>query len=157
MSMSERRAAPLLGDDRHSPVLYLFKQVELAIRAQIDEVVGGHGLTALQYTSLTVLARHPGITSTQLARNSFVRIQTMAQHLASLEERNLIRRVRDPQMKRQVLVFLSEHGAKTLGELAEPIAQIERRILAGLTPADAKRLREQLSSIRSALSDTAAH
>jgi DNA-binding MarR family transcriptional regulator len=157
MSMSERRAAPLLGDDRHSTVLYLIKQVELAIRAQIDEVVGVHGLTALQYTSLTVLARHPGITSTQLARNSFVRIQTMAQHLASLEERNLIRRVRDPQMKRQVLVFLSEQGAKILGELADPIAEIERRALDHLSAADAKRLREQLSTIRIALSGSAAH
>ncbi len=137
-------------------MLYLIKQVELAIRAQIDEVVSGYGLTALQYTSLTVLARHPGITSAQLARNSFVRIQTMAQHLASLEERNLIRRVRDPQMKRQVLVFLSEHGAKTLGDLAEPIAEIERRILADLSTAEAKRLREQLSAIRFALSDSAA-
>jgi DNA-binding MarR family transcriptional regulator len=138
--MSERKAAPLLGDDRHSTVLYLIKQVELAIRAQIDEVVGVHG-----------------ITSTQLARNSFVRIQTMAQHLASLEERNLIRRVRDPQMKRQVLVFLSEQGAKILGELADPIAEIEHRALADLSAADAKRLREQLSSIRISLSGAAPH
>lgn len=155
--MSERRAAPLLGDDRHSTVLYLIKQVELAVRAQIDEAVGGYGLTALQYTSLTVLARHPGITSTQLARNSFVRIQTMAQHLASLEERNLIRRVRDPNMKRQVLVFLSEAGLKILNELAEPIADIEKRMLAEFSAAEAKRLREQLASIRMALSGTAAH
>ena len=43
MSMSERRAAPLLGDDRHSTVLYLIKQVELAIRAQIDEAVVADG------------------------------------------------------------------------------------------------------------------
>jgi DNA-binding MarR family transcriptional regulator len=155
--MSERRAAPLLGDDRHSTVLYLIKQVELAVRAQIDEAVGGYGLTALQYTSLTVLARHPGITSTQLARNSFVRIQTMAQHLASLEERNLIRRVRDPNMKRQVLVFLSEEGLKILNELADPIAEIESRMLADLSATDAKRLREQLGAIRFALSGTAAH
>jgi DNA-binding MarR family transcriptional regulator len=156
MSMSERRAAPLLGDARQSTVLYLIKQVEQAIRAQIDDVVGSYGLTALQYTSLTLLQRHPGITSTQLARNSFVRIQTMAQHLASLEERNLIRRVRDPNMKRQVLVFLSEHGAKILDDLAEPIAEIEARMLVGFTAADAKRLREQLGAIRSALSDPAA-
>jgi DNA-binding MarR family transcriptional regulator len=157
MSMSERSAAPLLGHDRHSTVLYLIKQVELAIRAQIDEAVAGYGLTALQYTSLTVLARHPGITSTQLARNSFVRIQTMAQHLASLEDRNLIRRVRDPNMKRQVLVFLSEAGLTILNDLAEPIAEIERRMLAEFSAAEAKRLREQLGAIRIALSGTAAH
>ncbi len=155
--MTEPGAAPLIGDLRHSTVLYLIKQVELAIRAQIDEAVGGYGLTALQYTSLTVLARHPGMTSAQLARNSFVRIQTMAQHLSSLEERNLIRRVRDPNIRRQVLVFLSEEGQRVLANLAEPISQIESRMLADFTPTDAARLRKQLGAIRFALSGTAAH
>jgi DNA-binding MarR family transcriptional regulator len=81
----------------------------------------------------------------------------MAQHLASLEERNLIRRVRDPNMKRQVLVFLSEAGLKILNELAEPIAEIETRMLADFSAAEATRLRSQLSGIRIALSGTAAH
>ncbi len=31
-------------------LLYLIKQVELAIRNRLDAVVGGHGLTSLQYT-----------------------------------------------------------------------------------------------------------
>lgn len=81
----------------------------------------------------------------------------MAQHLASLEERHLIRRVRDPQMKRQVLVFLSEQGLKILDDLAEPIADIERRMLADFSAADAKRLQQQLEAIRMALSGSAAH
>ncbi|WP_309712015.1 MarR family transcriptional regulator [Pseudolysinimonas sp.] len=155
--MAKPGVTPLIGDTRQSTVLYLIKQVELAIRAQIDEAVAPYGLTALQYTSLTVLARHPGMTSTQLARNSFVRIQTMAQHLASLEERHLIRRVRDPKMKRQVLVFLSEQGLKILNDLAEPIAELERLMLADFTETDAKRLRKQLGAIRVVLSGTAAH
>lgn len=155
--MSESRPTLQFGDAHDTTVLYLIKQVELAVRARIDDAVAGYGLTALQYTSLTVLARHPGITSTQLARNSFVRIQTMAQHLASLEERNLIRRVRDPNMKRQVLVFLSEAGLKVLQDLADPISEIERQMLADLSTTDAQRLREQLSAIRIALSGTAAH
>ncbi len=155
--MAKPGVTPLIGATRQSTVLYLIKQVELAIRAQIDEAVAGYGLTALQYTSLTVLARHPGMTSTQLARNSFVRIQTMAQHLASLEERNLIRRVRDPKMKRQVLVFLSEQGLTILNNLSEPIAELERRMLADFTETDAKRLRKQLGAIRVVLSGTAAH
>jgi DNA-binding MarR family transcriptional regulator len=65
--------------------------------------------------------------------------------------------VRDPNMKRQVLVFLSEAGLKILNELAEPVAEIERRMLADLSTTDAARLRSQLSAIRIALSGTAAH
>jgi hypothetical protein len=36
------------------------------------------GLTALQYTALTVLGRHPDMSVAQLARNSFVTAQSMA-------------------------------------------------------------------------------
>jgi hypothetical protein len=54
-------------------------------------------------------------------------------------------------------VFLSEAGLKILNELAEPIAEIETRMLADFSAAEATRLRSQLSGIRIALSGTAAH
>ncbi len=44
----------------NATLLYLVKQLELAVRARMDEVVGGEGLTPVQYTALTVLARRPG-------------------------------------------------------------------------------------------------
>jgi len=59
-------------------LLYVMKQVELAVRAELDEIAKPAGLTALQYTALTVLERHPNLTSAQLARNSFVTAQAMA-------------------------------------------------------------------------------
>ena len=40
---------------------YLVKQLELAIRADMDVMAREYGLTALQYTALTVLKRHPGL------------------------------------------------------------------------------------------------
>ena len=60
-------------------LLYVIKQVELALRARLDEVLRPAELTVLQYTALTVLERHPNLTSAQLARNSFVTAQTMAE------------------------------------------------------------------------------
>ena len=73
-------------------LLYLIKQVELAVRTRLDAVVGEHGLTSLQYTALTVLERHPGMTSADLARNSFVRAQTMAQMVVDLEAKGHVYR-----------------------------------------------------------------
>ena len=40
-------------------LLYLVKQVELAVRSHLDNLLRSAGLTALQYTALTVLERHP--------------------------------------------------------------------------------------------------
>src|SRR4051794_2090760 len=69
-----RRAA-----QSETTLLYLVKRVELAVRSRLDEVLRPGGLTTLQYTALTVLQRHPAsLTSAQLARNSFVTAQTMA-------------------------------------------------------------------------------
>jgi hypothetical protein len=73
----------------------MVKQVELAIRSQIDEIVRPVGLTAAQYTALTVLERHDNMSSAQLARYSFVTAQSMADMITTLEARTLIERHRD--------------------------------------------------------------
>jgi DNA-binding MarR family transcriptional regulator len=76
-------------------LLYLVKQVELAVRSHLDNLLRPAGLTALQYTALTVLERHPDLSSAQLARNSFVTAQSMADMINALEGRGLIERHRD--------------------------------------------------------------
>ena len=77
--MSSAAPSPAPGHERDVTLLYLIKQVELAVRQALDDVVATADLTTLQYTALTVLERHPGITSAELARNSFVRAQSMAE------------------------------------------------------------------------------
>ena len=132
-------------------LLYLIKQVELVVRSKLDSVIADHGITTLQYTALTVLDRHPGITAAQLARNSFVRAQTTAQLIASVEQRGLITRQRDPQMRRQVLLFLTPEGHRLLEELNDPVDRIESELLAVLSASDARLLRSALSTIRQEL------
>ena len=67
------------------PLLLLVKQVELAIRARLDEIVRPAGLTALQYTALTVLERHADMSAAQLARASFVTSQSISEIITALE------------------------------------------------------------------------
>ena len=68
-----------MGRVRHlrPSLMYEVKQVELAVRALMDEVLRPAGVTTLQYTALTVLAGRDGLTSAELARNSFVTAQTL--------------------------------------------------------------------------------
>ncbi|MDX3586209.1 MarR family winged helix-turn-helix transcriptional regulator [Streptomyces europaeiscabiei] len=80
--------------------IYLVKQLELAIRSFMDDELRPYGLTAFQYTALTVLQHRGGLSSAQLARRSFVRPQTMHEMVRALEERGLIERARPPDNRR---------------------------------------------------------
>jgi DNA-binding MarR family transcriptional regulator len=138
---------------REVSLLYLIKQVELAARQALEEVVEPAALTALQYTALTVLQRQPGITSAQLARNSFVRTQTMAEMIAFLLDRGLVERVRDESNRRQYLLSLSHHGNAVVESLSGPVGDVEQRMLAGFDAEEIGLLRESLLRCRRALSE----
>ena len=111
-------------------LLYLIKQVELAVRDRLDSVVAAAAdLTTLQYTALTVLERHPGMTSAELARNSFVRAQTMAEMVTYLLGRGLVTRERDERNRKQYLLTLSSQGQRVLDDLYDRVADIEAQML----------------------------
>jgi DNA-binding MarR family transcriptional regulator len=133
------------GSDRQEPLLlYLIKQVELAARSRLDEIVRPAGLTALQYTALTVLERHNDMTSAQLARNSFVTAQSMADMIAILEGRGLIERRRDLSDRRRLLVALTPAGRAMLDRYRDEVSDLESSMLAGLSPAEVDGLRRAL-------------
>ncbi len=90
----------------------MVKQVELVVRSRLDELVRPQGITALQYTALTVLERHDGLSAAQLARDSFVTAQSIADLVRSLEGRGLIRRERNPRNRRELLILLTGEGAR---------------------------------------------
>jgi DNA-binding MarR family transcriptional regulator len=138
-------------------MLYLIKQVELAVRYRLDEVVSGIGLTALQYTALTVLERHPGMTSAELARNSFVRAQTMAQMTTFLESRGLVRKEADPRSKRQYLIFLSDQGQNVIDSLRADVAEVEQAMLADFGEQEVLQFTSMLRRCRVGLSGSHPH
>ena len=125
-------------------LLYLVKQVELAVRSHLDNLLRPAGLTALQYTALTVLERHPDMSAAQLARNSFVTAQSMADMITALEGRGLIERHRDQADRRRLAVVLTSAGRELLDLYREEIAALEARMLVGLGGEEISRLRHVL-------------
>ena len=125
-------------------LLYLVKQVELAVRSHLDDLLRPAGLTALQYTALTVLERHPDLSSAQLARNSFVTAQSMADMITTLEGRGLIERHRDRTDRRRLVVALTIDGRELLDRYRYQVDALEEQMLAGLTRAQISSLRRNL-------------
>jgi DNA-binding MarR family transcriptional regulator len=125
-------------------LLYLVKQVELAVRSHLDNLLRPAGLTALQYTALTVLERHPDLSSAQLARNSFVTAQSMADMINALEGRGLIERHRDQADRRRLVVDLTTAGRALLDLYRDQVAAVQTRMLTGLDSEEISRLRHCL-------------
>jgi DNA-binding MarR family transcriptional regulator len=137
--------------NRQPTLLYLMKQVELAVRAELDDLTRPVGLTALQYTALTVLEQHPDLTAAHLARHSFVTAQSAADMVTALLDRGFIERHRDPADRRRLVMALTPEGSRLLDRLRPEVAEIEARMLARLSPADARALRSSLELCREAL------
>ena len=109
-------------------------------------------MTALQYTALTVLERHPDMSSAQLARNSFVTTQSMADMVTALEERGLIERHRDAADRRRLVLALTEGGRELLRRYQGKVGALERQMLAGLTDEQVE-LRRSLGVCRANLAE----
>jgi DNA-binding MarR family transcriptional regulator len=127
------------------------KQVELAVRAELDDLTRPVGLTALQYTALTVLEQHPDLTAAHLARHSFVTAQSAGDMVTALIDRGLIERHRDPADRRRLVMSLTLDGQRLLDRLRPRVAEIESRMLAQLSAGDAHALRSSLELCREAL------
>jgi DNA-binding MarR family transcriptional regulator len=136
---------------REPMLLYLIKQVELAARSRLDDIVRPGGMTALQYTALTVLERHADMSSAQLARHSFVTAQSMADLIGALEARGLIERHRDRTDRRRLVVALTAEGRALLDRYREEVAALEVSMVAGLLPDEVAMLRRALNTCRANL------
>ena len=146
-------AAPR-ADDRSRPRLtYLVKRLEMAERARLEEVLRPLGVTVHQYTALSILERRDGLSSAQLARRHFVTAQAMNQMVGAMERDGLIERHPDPTNRKILRVSLTERGRGVLCACHEGAEDLERRMLAALTPAQVAAFRSALESSLVAISD----
>ena len=130
-------------------------RVELAVRSRLEEIVKPAGLTAIQYTALTVLERHDDMSSAQLARHSFVTAQSMADMITTLQGRRLIERHRDRADRRRLVVSLTAEGRVLLDRYRDEVAALEGDMIAGLSGQQTGELRALLNTCYDNLSPAA--
>jgi DNA-binding MarR family transcriptional regulator len=132
-------------------LIYLLKQIEMGVRRPFGALIAEHGISTAGYTALTVLQSRPGITSSELARRSFVRAQTMAETVTALSEAGLVRREKDPAHGRQFLLFITDRGVDRVATLAEEVVQLETHMIARLQSEEPAELVRILREVRDAL------
>jgi DNA-binding MarR family transcriptional regulator len=128
----------------HVQTTYALKQVEMALRKEIDRVVRPFGLTTDQYTALSVLTRNPGISSAELARQAFVSPQAASIMVATLERKGVVSRRADPSNQRTLESQLTQEGIALLRECRDAVLEIEDRMLSDLDGDERSELRDLL-------------
>lgn len=138
----------------HSNFVYVIKQLELGLRPLFFEACDKAGITGAQYTALTVLLRHPGVTSSELARRSFVKAQTMAVTLDPLIESGFIRRETQTLNGRKIQLFITQKGEELIEQLSPHIDQLENELVSDLNEIEREQLSDFLRRCRHSLDKT---
>ena len=118
-------------------ISYAIARLHQLVFASISELAARQGLTALQFTTLSVLNRHgTPLSSSQLARRSFMTAQSMHEVIHRLETDGLIERNPHPDHGRKLPASLTAKGRRVLAACEAAVADFEATMLDGFSKSD---------------------
>lgn len=130
------------------------------VRTALSRVVEDHGITLQQYNVLRILrgAGDEGLPTLDIASRMIEHSPGITRLLDRLEARKLVRRVRCPEDRRQVLCHATQTARRLLAGLDAPVADAGRRALAPLDRSRTAELVRLLDTVRaSAVSSPTPH
>ena len=122
-------------------ISYVVARLERALRHDINERVGPHGLTTAQYTTLSILEHGGELSNAQLARRAYMTPQSMSEMLEALEAKGLVERTPHPNHRRVFPAALTAKGRDTLAACNAAVDELEHDMLAELSPDEVAGLR----------------
>jgi DNA-binding MarR family transcriptional regulator len=112
---------------------FLLRQAYQAMRSAMDRELRTLGITASQYSLLSVLGNYPGLTITELGLNSMLTQQTTSEVVRVLLREDLITASPDPADRRARRLALSARGESVLREADACVARLEDDALVALS------------------------
>ena len=125
-----------------------------AVTARYRPILDRFGLTYPQYVALLVLWERGETTVKDLGAALMLDSGTLSPLLKRLETAGLVRRRRDADDERSVVVALTKAGAALQIEAAGVPAELARAT--GMSPSELKALRETLAALTAALTESEA-
>lgn len=150
MTARPKRPPPL-----EDQLCYAIYSAGIAIQRAYKPLLDGLGLTYPQYLALNVLWREDGQTVGALAEQLALEPSTLTPVLKRLEAAQLVRRTRNPDDERQVLVALTDEGRALedkAGCLGEALLEAS-----GQSPADLGDLNRKIRVLRDTIYDRIGH
>lgn len=120
--------------------IFFLNQANHAVRSRLEAALGGLEMTAIQYTVLSVIGTHAGLSSAELSRRFFVTPQTMNELIAGLQRRKLILRKADPSNRRILRMSVTTTGREMLDRCDALADRVELDVFAGMTDEEYRQL-----------------
>ena len=133
-------------------ILSLFRTTDM-LQRMFSKIVEPHGISLQQYNVLRILrgAGKQGIPTLDIADRMVEQTPGITRLLDKLEAKQLVRRERCPDDRRQVLCWITERGLRLLTQLDKPTVSAGSRAMEPLTADALRALILNLERIRSQL------
>jgi MarR family transcriptional regulator, organic hydroperoxide resistance regulator len=130
-------------------VVALLRTADVA-RRHLAAVVEPHGITAQQYNVLRILrgAGEEGLPTLEIATRMIEQTPGITRLLDRLEAKELVRRERCREDRRQMLCWISAEGLRLLAALDAPVDAADRALVARLSRAQLDGLLAALDRVR---------
>jgi MarR family transcriptional regulator, organic hydroperoxide resistance regulator len=127
---------------------YLLRMTHRSFARAMQAQIEPRGVTIGMWYFLRILWEEDGLTQRELSQRIEMMEPTTATALRNMEERNLVRRVRNVGDKRKVNIYLTDEG-RALRDVLLPYArQVNEQALAGVSGPDIAVYRRVLSQMR---------
>jgi DNA-binding MarR family transcriptional regulator len=127
---------------------YLVMRLHQLVSECLEEALVPVGLTASQYTVLSLVRRHAPITSAELARRLRISAQSTGESVKALETKLLIERYGIEENKRVLVLKLTAQGRRLLTRAGKLVAEAEDRFFGALEPAERESLEAAVVRLR---------
>lgn len=141
-------------------VIGRLSRLEKVIRPRLNAVFAQHGLEWWEFDVLATLVRRGKphqLTPGQLLESMMITSGAMTNRIDRLEGRGLVKRVKNPDDGRQVLVTLTKAGLRRADAALVDHAANERAIIAVLDPGQRQQLIDLLRVLCRATADDSPH
>ena len=122
------------------------------VRDRLSQEVASHGITLQQYNVLRILrgAGEHGLPTLEIAARMIEKSPGITRLVDRLEAHGLVRRVRCPRDRRQVLCHATAAANRLVAELGAPMARAAQHCLEPLDGAGTRELVSLLDRVRAA-------
>jgi MarR family transcriptional regulator, organic hydroperoxide resistance regulator len=130
-------------------ILGLYRTADL-LRRRFTQLVEPRGISLQQYNVLRILrgAGKEGTPTLEIADRMIEKTPGITRLLDKLEAKQLVRRERCPEDRRQVLCWITARGLQLLADLDKPMASAGANAMQPLTTDDLRSLIAALETIR---------
>src|SRR5499427_8389702 len=138
----DAKKRPLRVDTVHSDMPlwgrpgYLLRRLHQIHYALFFEECAGFDITPVQYGLLTTLSLNPDLDQNSLGRELGIDRTNVADVLARLARRGLLKRHRSKEDKRMVLARLTPSGERITAEMYDAMERAQNRLLQPLPPGE---------------------